>query len=111
MRTETRPWGRFVVLYEDESTWLKELYIAPGQSLSLQYHRHRDEYWRAMDWGLKGEKAGVSYTLDPNKLFYVPARYTHRITNPCAVEIGLLEWAVGIPHEDDIVRLADNYGR
>ena len=40
-----RPWGYYRVLHEVEGTKVKELTIEPGQSLSMQRHRDRAEFW------------------------------------------------------------------
>ena len=107
-----RPWGYFVVLYEEESTWLKRLVINAGQSLSLQYHHNRDEYWRAEQSGLTAAiGSGYEQVLIPGVVHEVYAGVPHRITNTTAGPRSVLEWAVGQPDESDIVRLDDDYGR
>jgi len=40
-----RVWGHYRVLYEVEGTKVKELTVMPGQSLSMQRHQYRSEYW------------------------------------------------------------------
>lgn len=112
MRRETRPWGRFEVISEDEKRWMKYLYIFPGQSLSLQKHEHRTECWR-LQYG-----KGVMFSIDgfievasPTKYYIVSRGVEHRILNAGQTEACVLEWAYGDVDEDDIVRMADNYGR
>ena len=46
-----RPWGWYRVLDDKSGYKVKELVIAPGQSLSMQRHKHRAEHW----YILKGE--------------------------------------------------------
>jgi quercetin dioxygenase-like cupin family protein len=43
-RTE-RQWGYYRVLHEVPGMKVKELTVDPGQSLSMQRHQHRAEYW------------------------------------------------------------------
>lgn len=113
MRQETRPWGRFEVIYETDTTWLKRIIIAPGQSLSYQYHHKRTECWIAETPGVFAEVEGSRFALKANALrpnvIYPGDR--HRLYNPGQTEVSVLEWVVGRPSEDDIVRLSDDYGR
>jgi len=117
VRNETRPWGRFEVLYEDEQTWLKRIIIAPGQSLSYQYHNWRTETWVAENAGVRAVVEGRDFAIryPSNTPTFVPRRAKHRLYNPCDHESSVLEWCIAVEHgplsEDDIVRLADNYGR
>ena len=40
-----RQWGYYRVLHEVDGTKVKELTVEPKQSLSMQKHLHRSEYW------------------------------------------------------------------
>ena len=112
---ETRPWGHFEILYSDEHNWLKRLTIFPGQSLSLQIHRHRDEYWVTYDDNVRvttgWDETLNDYILFPNQVVFVPAGQIHRIRNTGQTVVRVIEWATGQPDEADIVRLDDDYGR
>ena len=86
---------------------------AGGQSLSLQYHEQKDESWliqsgRArIELGAVGDDTLVEETVGPGASFRYRPGTVHRIT---AVEdTTILE--VSTPHLDDVVRLADSYGR
>lgn len=113
MRTETRPWGRFEVLYEDDHNWLKRIIIDPGQSLSYQYHLERTECWFAETRGVWVEVAGWTSELKStaHRPTIIHPSERHRLFNPGQAEVSVLEWAVGRPSEHDIVRLKDFYGR
>lgn len=113
MRQETRPWGRFEVLYEDKFTWLKRIIISPGQSLSYQYHLNRSEFWLAETSGVWAEIEGKVLRLQPHRSIptSIYPRVKHRLFNPGVLEVSVLEWTTGQPREDDIVRLEDDYGR
>lgn len=111
MRSETRPWGRFEVIDESETHWLKRIYIAPGQSLSLQVHARRDEYWQVDETGARAVLGAEDFELAPGAAYYCERGTEHRLYNPCEREVVVLEYAVGSPDEADIERLADNYGR
>ena len=43
-----RNWGSYRTLDEGAQYKVKKLIIAPKQSISLQYHHHRDEYWLSL---------------------------------------------------------------
>ncbi len=111
MIIETRPWGRFAILYADKNTWLKRLIISPGQSLSLQSHEHRSEFWVTEDDGVKAIIGDAEFVLNPGVIFEVYPREKHRLTNTCDHEVCVLEWATGSPLESDITRYHDIYGR
>ena len=44
-----RPWGFYRVLYETTNTKVKELVVDPNQSLTMQKHKHRNEYWHIVE--------------------------------------------------------------
>jgi len=111
MNVEVRPWGRFVVLYWDKNTWLKRLIISPGQSLSLQYHEHRDEYMTTQDSGVHLRIGMDDFAMNPGSVYMIRSGHYHRLSNPTDQDVFVTEWAVGNPDENDIVRLEDNYGR
>jgi mannose-6-phosphate isomerase-like protein (cupin superfamily) len=115
MQVETRPWGRFVVLYSDKSIWLKRLIISPGQSLSLQTHKDRDEYWVTEDEGVVAyisfKLGSEEIQLEPGEVYCAPADWYHRIRNSSDKEVHVIEWATGSPKESDITRYQDIYGR
>ena len=54
-----RPWGYYRVLHEVEGTKVKELTVEPGESLSMQRHKNRAEYWLVTDG-----QAVVKSTMD-----------------------------------------------
>lgn len=113
-KVESRPWGRFVVLHKDHDMWLKRLIIAPGASLSLQYHENREEYWLTHDVGVRhwyGRQPGAWVSLPPGVVRKIARGEIHRLENASEKTVIVTEWAVGRPDENDIVRLADDYGR
>lgn len=112
MRSEDKPWGRFEVLHETDTTWLKRIIIKPGQSLSYQYHFNRTEYWTPETKGVWAEVKGRQFELTPfAAACVVYPRQGHRLFNPGLQAVSVLEWVVGSPDETDIVRVRDDYGR
>jgi len=102
---DERPWGNYKVV---EKT--KIITVKPNSRLSLQYHNHRDEFWRIISGEGKviiGEK---EYTSKKGDTFMIPKKTKHRVMTEES-EMVFLEIATGIVDEDDIVRLEDDYDR
>ena len=100
-----RPWGRYDVVSKT-----KIIYIDPNKRLSLQLHKHRDEYWTILKGEGEVQIGEVVYPAKEGDNFHVPKGEKHRVM---AGEQGMsfLEIAVGLVDEDDIVRLEDDHGR
>lgn len=138
---ETRPWGGFFVIDEQDSERFirdffphlqpedfkgfaklspKFLVVAPGKRLSWQYHHRRSEVWRVVK-GTAGvivsatdEQTPVK-TLTEGDHISLKKGERHRLT-------GLDEWAIlaeiwqhtdpdHLSDEEDIVRIEDDFGR
>ena len=106
-----RPWGRYLVVHSTPTSWTKTLIIREGAQLSLQFHEHRDEVWHAPEGRLHAFIGGEHITLEEDRVYTVPAGTPHRVYNPSRYELPLVEVALGLPDEDDIIRLEDDYGR
>ena len=138
---QTRPWGGFFVIQEDQAqnfanTYFdglsveglkisgklspKMLLVAPGQRLSWQYHHRRAEIWQVVE-GPVGVAISDTDEQGEVKSYAVGERIVlkqgerHRL-------VGLEGWGVlaeiwqhtdaGNPSdEDDIVRVQDDFGR
>jgi mannose-6-phosphate isomerase len=112
-RRVDKPWGYELIWAETDAYVGKLLFVKAGESLSLQFHRRKDESWlvesgRAMvELGSAGDAilaqevigAGASFRLRPGTM--------HRVT--ALEDTTILE--VSTPHLDDVVRLEDRYGR
>lgn len=107
-----RPWGTYTTLKEEGGYKVKRITVRPGQSLSLQYHLHRAEHWTVVRGHGIVQIGDVEHPTGPGQYRYIPLKQTHRLTNTGEEELVLIEVQVGdYLGEDDIVRLADNYGR
>lgn len=137
----TRPWGGFFVIEENEAGKFIELYfpgftetelkisgrlspkiliVAPGKRLSWQYHNRRAEIWK-----LIGGTAGVitsdtneeknPTTLSLKNIILLKQGERHRL-------VGLESWGIvaeiwqhtdteNPSDEEDIIRLQDDFGR
>ncbi|MBJ2156937.1 mannose-1-phosphate guanylyltransferase/mannose-6-phosphate isomerase [Variovorax sp. IB41] len=107
-----RPWGTYAALKEEEGYKVKRITVIPGQSLSLQYHHHRAEHWVVVQGRGIVQIGDVEHETLPGQYRYIPLKEKHRLTNIGDEELVLIEVQCGgYLGEDDIVRLADTYGR
>lgn len=107
---EKRPWGSFRKFTQNSNTTVKIIEILPGESLSLQTHKQRGEFWRIISGNGIVEINGERTDAEKGAEFFIPTHATHRaIAGDATLEI--LEIAVGEFDENDIERLQDNYGR
>lgn len=107
-----RPWGTYATLKEEAGYKVKRITVNPGQSLSLQYHHQRAEHWVVVQGTAIVQVGDEEHTTLPGQYRYVPLKEKHRLTNTGEGELVLIEVQCGdYLGEDDIVRLADVYGR
>jgi mannose-6-phosphate isomerase-like protein (cupin superfamily) len=107
-----RPWGFFEILYDGSEAKVKRILVRPGGRLSLQRHRRRAEHW----FVVQGEG---TVTLDVREIAVkagdavdIPRGALHRILNNGSGDLIYIEVQTGDYFgEDDIERLADDYGR
>lgn len=107
---EKKPWGNFEQFCKNEVCTVKIINVDPNEELSLQYHIHRDEFWKILLGKaiiVIGEQIKDGKEGDE---FFIPKGTKHRIkTENSSVKI--LEISFGKFDEDDIVRLEDKYKR
>lgn len=107
-----RPWGWFQTIDEGHRFKVKRICVKPGAQLSLQKHWHRSEHWVVVTGIAIVTRGEEEYPLRENESTYLPAGAIHRLSNPGQVELHMIEVQSGeYVGEDDIVRIADNYGR
>lgn len=138
---ETRPWGGFFVIDENQAATFaskffphlemdtiritnklspKILVVAPNKRLSWQFHYRRAEIWKILS-GVVGVKTSLTdeegeiQKLSPGTFIQMDKGERHRL-------IGLNSWGIvaeiwqhtdlaNPSDEDDIVRLQDDFGR
>lgn len=111
-RKTNRPWGSYMSVDTGERFQVKRLTVKPGEKLSLQKHFHRSEHWVVVHGTAMVERDGESMLVRENESVYIPIGATHRLGNPGKLPLHLIEVQSGsYLGEDDIVRLADTYGR
>ncbi len=107
-----RPWGEFEPIGEGGRYQVKRLTVKPGQTLSLQMHHHRAEHWIVVSGTARVTKGGESFLLAENQSTYIPLGEVHRLENPGAIPLEIIEVQSGsYLGEDDIVRFEDVYNR
>jgi mannose-6-phosphate isomerase len=106
-----RPWGKFEQYTHNLPCTVKIITVAPGGTLSRQYHRKRDELWVVLDPGACVELNGEVLYPAPEEKLFIPRETVHRLSSVGEREVRILEVSFGHFDEEDIVRLDDVYGR
>ncbi len=107
-----RPWGWYETLGAGTRFQVKKIMVHPGAALSLQSHMHRAEHWVVVAGTARVSVNETDRLLSENESVYIPLGATHRLANPGRLPMYLIEVQTGAYlGEDDIVRVADVYGR
>ena len=112
-RKVDKPWGYELIWAETDRYVDKILFVKAGESLSLQFHRVKDESWlvqsgrATIELGAAGEKILKEEVVGPGAAFHYVPGTVHRVT--ALEDTTILE--VSTPQLDDVVRLEDAYGR
>ena len=83
-----RDWGYYRILHDVQGCKVKELTVEPGQSLSMQKHYKRSEYWLVTEGScIVNSQTNGGYLLPPmflttHKEYKVPVNSWHQLTNP-----------------------------
>jgi mannose-1-phosphate guanylyltransferase/mannose-6-phosphate isomerase len=111
LRTE-RPWGWFRTLAASPGFQVKEIFVRPGAKLSLQRHARRAEQWIVASGDALVTVGPRQQRLAARGYVEIPAGEVHRLENPGSEPLRVIEVQSGAYlGEDDIERLADEYGR
>ena len=110
--TITRPWGSFCSLLTADNHQVKEIFVEPGQRLSLQSHEHRSEHWVVTQGPALVTVNDLEKLFNTGEHIFIPKKARHRLTNPGKKQIKIIEVQLGdYLGEDDIIRYADDYQR
>ena len=108
-----KPWGHELIWALTEHYCGKLLFVRAGHALSLQFHREKDESWHVQSGRVELEIAArrdavtAKDVVGPGASFRFQPGTVHRVR--ALDDTTILE--VSTPHLDDVVRLADSYGR
>jgi mannose-6-phosphate isomerase len=112
-RKVEKPWGHELIWAESEQYVGKLLFVKAGESLSLQFHRVKDESWLIqtgrvkLELGSAGDAMLEEEVVGAGSTFRFRPGTVHRVT--ALEDTTILE--VSTPQLDDVVRLEDRYGR
>lgn len=107
-----RPWGNYEGIDQGSRYQVKRLTVKPGAKLSLQMHHHRAEHWIVVSGTAKVTRGDDVFMLSENESTYIPIGTNHRLENPGAIPLEIIEVQSGsYLGEDDIVRFEDVYDR
>ena len=112
-RRVDKPWGHELIWAVTDRYVGKVLFVKAGHSLSLQFHREKDEAWfvqsgRAkLELGEAGDSMLNEEIVGAGAAFHYAPGTVHRVT--ALEDTTILE--VSTPELDDVVRLEDAYGR
>lgn len=109
-----KPWGYEIWWARTDRYVGKLLHIKAGASLSLQYHKVKDETILVQAGVLLFETGSqedihslTKIEMKPGDLFHITPGTVHRMTG--VTDVDIVE--VSTPELDDVVRLEDRYGR
>jgi mannose-6-phosphate isomerase-like protein (cupin superfamily) len=112
-RKVEKPWGWELIWAHADAYAGKILFVRAGHSLSLQFHREKDESWYVQsgraeaEVGAMGDAVLNQEVIGPGAALRFRPGTVHRIT---ALEDTII-LEVSTPEIDDVVRLEDRYGR
>lgn len=107
---ERRPWGHFEQFTENENTTVKLIRVEPHARFSLQRHFKRKEYWYIIAGSGVLHLGDITREVNPGDEIDVPKETLHRMEGGDDGVL-FLEITYGDFDEDDIERLADDFGR
>ena len=106
-----KPWGYEILWARTDRYVGKILHIEAGKRLSYQYHERKEETLRVQSGRMRllydageGER---TLEMGPGDVFHVHPGTKHRME--AITDVDVIE--VSTPELDDVVRLADDYGR
>ncbi|MCS7079994.1 MAG: phosphomannose isomerase type II C-terminal cupin domain [Chloracidobacterium sp.] len=112
LERETRPWGQYAVLDAGPGYKVKRIEVLPGKRMSYQKHARRHEHWMVVQGCAQVTLDGDERLVRVGEAVDVPIGAAHRIANPGAELLVLIEIQRGdYLGEDDIIRLQDDFGR
>lgn len=111
-RRVDKPWGHEIIWAENDLYVGKILHVEEGCQLSYQYHVEKDETMHVLRGRVELDVAFGDEEPTPVRLV---AGQSFRIRPGCRHRLRALETSdileASTPHLDDVVRIADDYGR
>jgi len=111
-REDHRPWGFFRILSDENTVKNKKIVVYPRKRLSLQRHQYRDEHWYIVSGNGMWTLGDKTVPVTAGQSVDIPRKSIHRIKNTGQDNLVFMEIQTGDYFgEDDIERLADDFGR
>jgi len=105
-----KPWGHEEHFAFNEKITVKILEIKPKQSISVQYHFKRAEFWKILEGDCKVRKGNKTIKAKKGEEFFIKKKEIHSV-EAYSKPVRILEISFGKFEAKDIVRLEDRYGR
>ena len=107
-----KPWGSYKTFEKGEGYLVKRMTVFSDETLSLQSHNHRSEYWFVTEGVATVECDSETGSLTKHESTFIPLGAKHRLSNMGEELLKVIEVQVGdVLSEDDIIRYEDRYDR
>ena len=107
---DKRPWGNFEQFTLNETSTVKILTIKRGMRTSLQKHKRRKEFWKALDTPVKVTIGKKTFKIKKDDEALIKKGQLHRF-HGLGKDARVLEISFGKFDEKDIKRTEDDFGR
>ena len=109
-RIDKKPWGKEEILAINEKVSVKIIHIDKGKRLSLQKHKHRNEFLRVIEGTALITIGNKNKKFNKGGEVLVKRGILHRI-KAISENLKVLEISFGRFDKNDIIRIEDDYGR
>ncbi len=108
-----KPWGFFKTTVLNDDYQSKILSVKPGECISLQSHKHREEHWIVVHGTGEVQLNEKTFKVQCGSSFFIPKGAKHRLINLNKDDSLIInEVQIGEQLDDnDLVRYEDKYGR
>jgi len=109
---DQRPWGKYKVLEEKDTSKVKRITVLPGKRLSYQLHKYRKEHWYIVKGNAKVTIDDEIFNLKAGESVFIKEEQKHRVENNGDEILEFIEIQTGsYLEEDDIIRFDDDFDR
>ena len=107
-----KPWGYYKTFITEGEYLLKKIFINPGEELSEQSHKYRDEHWIVVSGKIDILLNNKITKKEINEHIFIRKNSVHKIINHYDEPAIIIEVQTGvILSENDIIRYNDKYNR
>src|SRR3990172_6526718 len=106
-----KPWGYYKQYALNRTCSVRLIVLEPKEETSLHWHNLRSDLWVILDDGIQVQIGDELHDATAGEEFFIPSEQLHRLICRGDKRTRILEIAFGYCIEDDIHRLADDYGR